>query len=80
MSLVGGKPVTYIMYPSPPPAAWKDGEGIGPRRSLTLFTSYLVYSSDKTDAVSWAVVAHTFNPSSWEAEAEAGGFLSLRPV
>jgi hypothetical protein len=24
-----------------------------------------------------AVVAHTFNPSSWEAE--AGGFLSLRP-
>jgi hypothetical protein len=26
----------------------------------------------------WAVVAHTFNPSTWEAE--AGGFLSLRPV
>jgi hypothetical protein len=25
--------------------------------------------------VSWAVVAHTFNPSTWEAEAEAGGFL-----
>jgi hypothetical protein len=25
---------------------------------------------------SWAVVVHTFNPSTWEAE--AGGFLSLR--
>jgi major histocompatibility complex class I len=25
-----------------------------------------------------AVVAHTFNPSTWEAE--AGGFLSLRPA
>jgi hypothetical protein len=27
---------------------------------------------------SWAVVAHAFNPSTWEAE--AGGYLSLRPV
>jgi hypothetical protein len=27
---------------------------------------------------SWAVVAHAFNPSTWEAE--AGGFLSLRPA
>jgi hypothetical protein len=27
--------------------------------------------------VSWAVVAHAFNPSTWEAE--AGGFLSSRP-
>jgi hypothetical protein len=26
----------------------------------------------------WAVVAHTFNPST--CEAEAGGFLSLRPA
>jgi hypothetical protein len=26
----------------------------------------------------WAGVAHTFNPSTWEAE--AGGFLSLRPA
>jgi hypothetical protein len=26
------------------------------------------------------VVAHAFNPSTWEAEAEAGGFLSLRPA
>jgi hypothetical protein len=26
----------------------------------------------------WAVVVHTFNPSTWEAE--AGGFLSLRPA
>jgi hypothetical protein len=27
---------------------------------------------------SWAVVAHTFNLSTWEAE--VGGFLSLRPA
>jgi hypothetical protein len=26
----------------------------------------------------WAVVAHAFNPSTWEAE--IGGFLSLRPA
>jgi hypothetical protein len=26
------------------------------------------------------VVAHAFNPSTREAEAEAGGFLSLRPA
>jgi hypothetical protein len=26
------------------------------------------------------VVAHTFDPSTWEAEAEAGGFLSSRRV
>jgi hypothetical protein len=28
----------------------------------------------------WAVVAHTFNSSTLEAEAEAGGFLSSRPA
>jgi hypothetical protein len=28
--------------------------------------------------ISRAVVAHAFNPSTWEAE--AGGFLSLRPA
>jgi hypothetical protein len=28
--------------------------------------------------LSWAVVAHAFNPSTWEAE--AGGFMSLRPA
>jgi hypothetical protein len=28
--------------------------------------------------ISWAVVAHAFNPSTWEAE--AGGFLSSRPA
>jgi hypothetical protein len=26
------------------------------------------------------LVAHAFNPSTWEAEAEAGGFLSSRPA
>jgi hypothetical protein len=29
---------------------------------------------------SWAVMAHIFNPRTWEAEAEAGGFLILRPA
>jgi hypothetical protein len=28
--------------------------------------------------VGWAVVAHAFNPSTWEAE--TGGFLSSRPA
>jgi hypothetical protein len=28
--------------------------------------------------VCWTVVAHVFNPSTWEAE--AGGFLSSRPA
>jgi hypothetical protein len=28
--------------------------------------------------LSWIVVAHAFNPSTWEAE--AGGFLSSRPA
>jgi hypothetical protein len=28
--------------------------------------------------ISWAVVAHAFNPSTWQAE--AGGFLSSRPA
>jgi hypothetical protein len=32
----------------------------------------------KTFVYSRAVVAHTFNPSTWEAE--AGGFLSSRPA
>jgi hypothetical protein len=30
------------------------------------------------DSLGWAVVAHTFNPSTWKAE--AGGFLSSRPA
>jgi hypothetical protein len=30
----------------------------------------------KNWGICWAVVAHAFNPSTWEAE--AGGFLSLR--
>jgi hypothetical protein len=34
----------------------------------------------KSDRISRAVMAHTFNPCTWEAEAEAGGFLSLRPA
>jgi hypothetical protein len=36
--------------------------------------SFLKTKQKQTNKHSWAVVAHTFNPSTWEAE--AGGFLS----
>jgi hypothetical protein len=36
-----------------------------------------VNSPMKTQSI-WAVMAHPFNPSTWEAE--AGGFLSSRPA
>jgi hypothetical protein len=41
------------------------------------FTTYssLIF---KNDLVSWAVVAHAFIPSTWEAE--TGGFLSWKPA
>jgi hypothetical protein len=32
----------------------------------------------RIEYISCAVVAHAFNPSTWEAE--AGGFLNLRPA
>jgi major histocompatibility complex class I len=32
----------------------------------------------KSNFISWAVMVHAFNPSTWEAE--AGGFLSSRPA
>jgi hypothetical protein len=35
---------------------------------------------DIKDLLSHAVVAHAFNPSTWEGEAEAGRFLSMRPA
>jgi hypothetical protein len=39
----------------------------------------LFISTDKKDL--WpGVVTHAFSPSTREAEAEAGGFLSLRPA
>jgi major histocompatibility complex class I len=37
----------------------------------------IIISRDK-GKYSWAVVEHAFNPSTWEAE--AGEFLSSRPV
>jgi hypothetical protein len=37
-----------------------------------------VRTSNIGNQKSWAVVAHTFNPSTWEAEAER--FLSSRPA
>jgi hypothetical protein len=33
---------------------------------------------EKKNKLGWAVVVHTFNPSTWEAE--AGRYLSLRPA
>jgi hypothetical protein len=33
---------------------------------------------NRNEEISWAVVAHAFNPSTWETE--AGGFLSSRTV
>jgi hypothetical protein len=43
-------------------------------RDLDLYVMALL----KVRTCSQGVVAHTFNPSTWEAE--AGGFLSLRPA
>jgi hypothetical protein len=36
------------------------------------------YSAIKNNELGPVVVVHAFNPSTWEAE--AGGFLSLRPA
>jgi hypothetical protein len=38
----------------------------------------LWFQRDKNSSWCWVVVAHAFNPSTWEAV--AGGFLSLRPA
>jgi hypothetical protein len=38
------------------------------------------HSVIKTKNIGLGVVAHSFNPSTREAEAEAGGFLSSRPA
>ena len=47
--------------------------------SMTQFVKTASFSMIvKTRLQSWAVVAHSFNPSTWEAE--AGRFLSLRQV
>ena len=42
--------------------------------------SYLIpsFKKEKKKVMKLGVVAHAFNPSTWEAE--AGGFLSLRPA
>jgi hypothetical protein len=36
----------------------------------------MLRKKEKQQKMSWAVVAHTFNPSTWEAE--AGGFLEFK--
>jgi hypothetical protein len=43
----------------------------------TYIHTYIHFSVLKNCLPDWAVVAHAFNPST--REAEAGGFLSLRP-
>ena len=47
---------------------------------LELFIGFHRQSDFLQNVFQPAVVAHTFNPSTWEAEAEAGGFLSSRPA
>jgi hypothetical protein len=39
---------------------------------------YEKQNKQTTTTTNWAVVAHAFNPSTWEAE--AGGSLSSRPA
>jgi hypothetical protein len=41
-------------------------------------SSAYIYTLILRDKKGWAMVAHSFNPSTWEAE--AGGFLSSRPA
>ena len=45
---------------------------------MTNELKYLILNALRILLVSRAVVAHTFNPSTWESE--AGGFLSSRPA
>jgi hypothetical protein len=46
--------------------------------SLKLLSGFPLAWATKKDEFKPDVVAHTFNPSTWEAE--AGEFLSLRPA
>ena len=51
------------------------------RQGLSIYVDLAVLEpikAFKKNVSSWAVVAHNFNPSTWEAE--AGGFLSSRPA
>jgi hypothetical protein len=45
---------------------------------LNIFALVYFDKKNKYNLLSQAVVAHAFNPSTWEAE--AGGFLSSRPA
>jgi hypothetical protein len=49
-------------------------------KSEVLIIDGFFFSFKKKNICSRAVVAHAFNPSTREAEAEAGGFLSSRPA
>jgi hypothetical protein len=48
------------------------------QRNLVLKKQKTKKRSLKKNKIDWAVVAHVFNPSTWEVE--AGGFLILRPA
>jgi hypothetical protein len=50
------------------------------QESQTLLPNKVVRDNSRKVLICQAVVAQAFNPSTWEAEAEAGGFLSPRPV
>jgi hypothetical protein len=55
-------------------------EGFISKKELPLSWEVSFFYEQLEVRQSQAVVAHTFNPSTWEAEAEAGGFLSSRPA
>jgi hypothetical protein len=53
-------------------------ESVAPQATLTWVLETQIWSSARMTSTSWAVVAHAFNPRTWEAE--AGRFLSSRPA
>jgi hypothetical protein len=70
-----------LLFLSPCSPSWlasvsPRSQGIGPRKAFQKETHMV----DKVVISEPGMVAHAFNPSTWEAEAEAGGFLSSRPA
>jgi hypothetical protein len=45
---------------------------------MKIYNNKNILKKKKKTPICWAVVAHAFNPSTWEAE--AGGSLNSRPV
>jgi hypothetical protein len=56
-----------------------DGNSVPGQTSFFFFFFFFLMNLIlRSQTLSWAVVVHIFNPSTWEAE--AGGFLSSRPA